>query len=106
FEHSSVAATIRDLFGLPGSLSRRDAWAGSLFNFVAGPQAVQGGPRTDCAMKLPNPPPFSTPAGGLIPDIVDPDGDSFSQDIYNVLQDLKNIGIDIIDLVHGNPQPI
>ena len=64
FEHSSIPATIRDLFGLPSSLTKRDAWAGSFTELLTLDQ-----PRTDAPMHLPSapnggkpPPPPSPPA--------------------------------------------
>jgi len=48
FEHSSVAATIKKLFGLPSFLTKRDAWAGT-FEEV---WSVLPAPRTDCPMTI------------------------------------------------------
>ena len=64
FEHSSIPATIRDLFGLPTSLTKRDAWAGSFTELLTLDQ-----PRTDAPMHLPlapgeaTPPPLPLPKG-------------------------------------------
>ena len=52
YEHSSISATLKNLFGLPNFLTARDAWAGSLENELD----VVGEPRTDCPMHLPDPP--------------------------------------------------
>lgn len=51
FEHSSVSATLHDLFDTDGFLTARDAWAGSL-----GPFFSLSAPRTDCPETLPTPP--------------------------------------------------
>ncbi|CAI7820324.1 unnamed protein product, partial [Closterium sp. NIES-53] len=47
FEHTSVAATLRDVFRLTSKqdvLTARDAWAGSLLPFLS----LRSSPRTDC----------------------------------------------------------
>ncbi|CAI5978371.1 unnamed protein product [Closterium sp. NIES-64] len=52
FEHTSVAATLRDVFGLTAKqdvLTARDAWAGSLMPFLS----LRSSPRTDCPRTLP-----------------------------------------------------
>ncbi|GJP35874.1 hypothetical protein CLOM_g20418 [Closterium sp. NIES-68] len=52
FEHTSVAATLRDVFGLSSKqdvLTARDAWAGSLLPFLS----LRSSPRTDCPWTLP-----------------------------------------------------
>eukprot|EP00041_Stephanoeca_diplocostata_P043132 m.12114 g.12114 ORF g.12114 m.12114 type:complete len:394 (-) comp9443_c0_seq1:157-1338(-) len=51
FEASSMVATLRRLFNLPGPpLSNRSAWAGTFEQLVA------NAPRTDCPRSLPTPP--------------------------------------------------
>jgi len=52
FEHSSIAATVRKLFGTKSFLTKRDAWAGTFEGILSESQ-----PRTDCPLKLPNPVP-------------------------------------------------
>jgi hypothetical protein len=59
FEHASVPATIRQLFGLPDFLTERDAWAGTFAELL-----TLDAPRTDAPMHLPsapNQPPPSRP---------------------------------------------
>ena len=51
YEHSSIAATAKNLFGLPDFLTRRDAWAGSFEK-----ELELDAPRTDCPMHLPDAP--------------------------------------------------
>jgi hypothetical protein len=48
FEHSSIPATVKNLFGLPAFLTRRDAWAGSFDELL-----TLDAPRTDAPMHLP-----------------------------------------------------
>eukprot|EP01090_Pellita_catalonica_P002789 TRINITY_DN12390_c0_g1_i1.p1 TRINITY_DN12390_c0_g1~~TRINITY_DN12390_c0_g1_i1.p1 ORF type:complete len:295 (+),score=23.63 TRINITY_DN12390_c0_g1_i1:551-1435(+) len=55
FEHSSVPATMKKLFGWKDFLTKRDAWASS-FNFVYSQRST---PRTDCPTSLPFIPPTS-----------------------------------------------
>lgn len=50
FEHSSIPATVKAIFGLPSFLTKRDAWAGT-FDTVLTRQT----PRKDCPTKLPEP---------------------------------------------------
>jgi phospholipase C len=50
FEHSSIPATIKKVFGLPSFLTRRDAWAAT-FDIAV----TRDSPRTDCLEKLPIP---------------------------------------------------
>lgn len=45
--------TVHDLFGVSGSLSARDAWAGSLAPILTGTLKEA---RTDCPATMPNPP--------------------------------------------------
>ncbi|KAG6545701.1 hypothetical protein Mapa_012886 [Marchantia paleacea] len=52
YEHSSIAATVKKIFGLDGFLSRRDAWAGTFEHIVN----QRSEPRDDCPTDLPNPP--------------------------------------------------
>ena len=49
FEHSSIAATVKKVFGLKYHLTRRDAWAATFDVAV-----TRKSPRTDCPMKLPD----------------------------------------------------
>lgn len=52
FEHSSIPATVKKLFNLPGSfLTKRDEWAGTFETVL-----TRKTPRTDCPVKLPAPP--------------------------------------------------
>jgi len=55
YEHSSIAATLTELFDLPGPLTRRDEWAGSL---VA--ELDLDEPRTDAMLHTPDAPPPKT----------------------------------------------
>ena len=50
YEHSSISATLNELFGLQ-NLTRRDAWAASLLSLLDAPE-----PRTDAPMHLPEAP--------------------------------------------------
>ncbi|OZJ01623.1 hypothetical protein BZG36_05354, partial [Bifiguratus adelaidae] len=50
FDHSSVPATLKELFGLPNYLTKRDAWSAHFLEFASLPQA-----RKDCPMTLPDP---------------------------------------------------
>jgi hypothetical protein len=70
WEHSSISATITNLFNLsrdedwalgpvPGFLTQRDAWAGSFHELL-----TLDAPRTDCPMHLPTPPVPATPFPG------------------------------------------
>jgi hypothetical protein len=60
FEHSSIPATIKHLFGLPNFLTKRDAWAGSFHELL-----TLDAPRTDTPMHLPAaPPPHGGPSPG------------------------------------------
>ncbi|CAG8527576.1 12282_t:CDS:2 [Ambispora gerdemannii] len=56
FEHSSIPATLKKIFGLPRFLTKRDAWAGT-FEYL---WADVPSPRTDTPTTLPNVP-ISTP---------------------------------------------
>ena len=49
FEHSSISATLVELFGLPNYLTKRDAWAGSFAELL-----TLDTPRTDAPMHLPD----------------------------------------------------
>ncbi|KAH7838241.1 hypothetical protein Vadar_023899 [Vaccinium darrowii] len=61
YEHSSIPATVKNIFNLRSFLSNRDAWAGSFHNIVQ----ILKEPRTDCpvvyvalfaiSMQLPTP---------------------------------------------------
>ena len=53
FDLSSVVATAKHLFGVPGFLTRRDAWAGSFHELL-----TLTTPRTDAPMHLPDGPPI------------------------------------------------
>ncbi|KAJ7543371.1 hypothetical protein O6H91_09G034700 [Diphasiastrum complanatum] len=53
FEHSSIPATIKKIFGLDSDfLTKRDAWAGTFEGILN----RRGTPRTDCPEALPDPP--------------------------------------------------
>jgi hypothetical protein len=57
YEHSSISATIVNLFNLTtGFLTKRDAWAGSFHELF-----TLSEPRTDCPMHLPEAPPHGPP---------------------------------------------
>ncbi|GMH11165.1 hypothetical protein Nepgr_013006 [Nepenthes gracilis] len=50
FEHSSIPATVKKLFGLSSNfLTKRDAWAGTFENYFN----LRNTPRDDCPVKLP-----------------------------------------------------
>jgi len=80
FEHSSISATITNLFNLsrdkdwalgpvPGFLTQRDAWAGSFHELLSLDE-----PRTDCPMHLPTPPVPATPfPGGMCDNLLHAD---------------------------------
>ena len=63
FEHSSIPATLKKLFGLPQTLTKRTAWAGTFDELLTDEL------RTDAPMHLPEapsagrPPPPPPPAG-------------------------------------------
>jgi len=52
YEHSSVAATLKKIFGLQNFLTKRDAWAGTFEGIFT----QRTTPRTDCPTSLPEPP--------------------------------------------------
>ena len=52
-----MLATAKKLFGLPGFLTKRDAWAGSF------EELLLDSPRTDAPLRLPTPPPVAQPWG-------------------------------------------
>ncbi|KAL2610041.1 hypothetical protein R1flu_028614 [Riccia fluitans] len=52
YEHSSVAATVKKIFGLDNFLTRRDKWAGTFEEVFS--QRTE--PRDDCPTELPVPP--------------------------------------------------
>ncbi|KAJ3417634.1 hypothetical protein HDV05_000091 [Chytridiales sp. JEL 0842] len=66
YEHSSLAATVKNIFNLPNFLSKRDAWAATFDHITRELDA----PRTDCIEVLPEPKPFAEPNDGVIPDLV------------------------------------
>jgi len=66
FEHSSLPATIKNLFGLSDFLTERDAWAGDLSELLS-----MATPRADTPLHLPPAHPPQTPwvpAGGMPPE--------------------------------------
>ncbi|KAJ1292666.1 hypothetical protein BS78_01G007300 [Paspalum vaginatum] len=50
FEHSSIPATVKKIFGLDGFLTNRDAWTGTFDSVL-----TRDTPRTDCPLTLPEP---------------------------------------------------
>uniref|UniRef100_A0A0G4F4P6 Uncharacterized protein n=1 Tax=Chromera velia CCMP2878 TaxID=1169474 RepID=A0A0G4F4P6_9ALVE len=52
YEHTSLLASLKELFGLPSFLTKRDAWAATFLDFLSLPE-----PRTDTPMHMPEPPP-------------------------------------------------
>jgi len=46
YEHASIPATIRQLFGLPEFLTKRDAWAGTFLELL-----TLDAPRTDAPIR-------------------------------------------------------
>eukprot|EP01114_Cavostelium_apophysatum_P021828 TRINITY_DN771_c1_g1_i2.p1 TRINITY_DN771_c1_g1~~TRINITY_DN771_c1_g1_i2.p1 ORF type:complete len:480 (+),score=98.93 TRINITY_DN771_c1_g1_i2:130-1569(+) len=67
YEHSSIPATVKLLFGLPDFLTARDAWAATF----EGVFSQRASPRVDCPKELPSPPIFmpwrsvDSPVSGL-----------------------------------------
>lgn len=58
YDATSILSTTKDLLGLEGFLTKRDAWAGSFSHLFSLQE-----PRTDCPMTLPEAPQF--PLGGM-----------------------------------------
>ncbi|XP_062101713.1 non-specific phospholipase C4-like [Humulus lupulus] len=52
YEHSSIPATVKKIFGLPNFLTKRDEWAGTFESVFL----TRTTPRTDCPVTLPEPP--------------------------------------------------
>ena len=52
YEHSSIPASLKDIFGLPNFLTKRDAWAGSVVS-----ELTEATARSDCLMHAPEAPP-------------------------------------------------
>ncbi|KAG2533786.1 hypothetical protein PVAP13_9NG013100 [Panicum virgatum] len=50
FEHSSIPATVKNIFNIDGFLTKRDAWAGTFDSVL-----TRDTPRTDCPVTLPEP---------------------------------------------------
>ena len=50
FEHSSIPATVKNIFSLNGFLTKRDAWAGTFDSVL-----TRDTPRADCPVTLPEP---------------------------------------------------
>ena len=59
FEHSSISATLKQLFNLTSFLTARDAWAGSFDELLVDKPRSN----TDCPMHLPTAPNASSPWG-------------------------------------------
>lgn len=55
WDHTSMLATAKTLFGLPDFLTKRDAWAGSF------EELLLDTPRTDAPLRMPTPPNVSAP---------------------------------------------
>ncbi|KAJ1276094.1 hypothetical protein BS78_05G187900 [Paspalum vaginatum] len=53
YEHSSIPATVKKIFGLKEFLTARDAWAGTFESVL-----TRASPRTDCPETLPEPVPL------------------------------------------------
>ncbi|THF94159.1 non-specific phospholipase C2 [Camellia sinensis] len=51
YEHSSITATVKNIFNLTSFLTKRDAWAGTFESIVQ----TRTEPRTDCPVQLPTP---------------------------------------------------
>ncbi|XAR62387.1 hypothetical protein NMG60_11017122 [Bertholletia excelsa] len=51
YEHSSIPATVKNIFNLPSFLTKRDAWAGTFEGLLQ----TRNEPRTDCPEQLPTP---------------------------------------------------
>lgn len=74
YDHASLAATLREMFDLPGPLNERDAWAGTFHHLWANRTT----PRTDTPLTMPDPRPLPAlkkvngrePASGLQQELV------------------------------------
>jgi len=65
YEHSSIIATVKKIFGLKGFLTKRDAWAGTFDHLFK----MLKKPRTDCPRKLPavsRPPPTTASGNPMV----------------------------------------
>ena len=51
FDLTSIISTVKNIFGAPNFLTRRDAWAATFDGRLSEPQ-----PRTDCPLRLPDSP--------------------------------------------------
>eukprot|EP01062_Namystynia_karyoxenos_P030711 TRINITY_DN22891_c0_g1_i1.p1 TRINITY_DN22891_c0_g1~~TRINITY_DN22891_c0_g1_i1.p1 ORF type:complete len:501 (+),score=103.78 TRINITY_DN22891_c0_g1_i1:105-1607(+) len=60
YDSTSIIATVKNIFGLPSFLTRRDAWAGSFDKLFEQRQQ----PRTDAPLHLPSAPPPKPRPGG------------------------------------------
>ena len=60
YEHSSIPASLKDIFGLPNFLTKRDAWAGSFLS-----ELTLSSPRKDTIEHTPEAPPPAAPGRGL-----------------------------------------
>ncbi|KAJ3417633.1 hypothetical protein HDV05_000090 [Chytridiales sp. JEL 0842] len=65
YEHCSIPATLKNIFGLPENLSRRDAWAATFDHITR----EFDKPREDCLLKLPEGMAFNKTSVGVIPAI-------------------------------------
>jgi len=54
YEHSSVPATLKKMFGMNSFLTKRDAWAGTFEHLFS----LRSTPRTDCPLSIPEPPEY------------------------------------------------
>jgi phospholipase C len=97
FEHSSVPATIKKLFGLPNFLTRRDAWAGTFEEVWQELDTM----RTDCPMSIPNHPVTTQPALAARADVEHaPDG---SIDESGPLTDMQAALVEVVQGIKRAP---
>ncbi|KAJ3300981.1 hypothetical protein HDU76_005929 [Blyttiomyces sp. JEL0837] len=82
FEHSSLSATIKNIFNLPDFLTKRDAVAATFDDFTR----ILHEPRQDCLKVLLENKPFANPNVGLIPDVqkVITDLNEIAKDLFNL----------------------
>ncbi|KAJ3287901.1 hypothetical protein HDU76_007762 [Blyttiomyces sp. JEL0837] len=84
FEHSSLSATLKNIFNLPDFLTKRDEFAGTFDEFTR----VLSSPRTDCIKQVPDAPAFAEPESGLFHDISIGDLPALIKDVQQFLKDI------------------
>ena len=99
YEHSSVAATLKDIFQLPSFLTRRDAWAGSFYNELSLSE-----PRTDTPVHLPSAPaPTVWDGGEDVEGDDDDDGDDGDGGNRRLSENRRTAALPRHCSVHGKP---